>query len=154
MIVGLSVFDAVLDRLSRDEADAPEPGLRSWRGVRGLNSSFVGTHSGPECWRSEEQPEAAYSVYSAFDNDTVAPPPEPQIDMSMFNRLCPEDIARDIDLLPSDTSADLQHKRRTFARMNHPDRIPSEWRDAATTRMKIANQLFDEALGKLKAKQP
>jgi hypothetical protein len=49
-------------------------------------------------------------------------------------------------LSASDTPANLQAKRRAFARANHPDLVPSVWRDEATTRMKIANLLIDEAL--------
>lgn len=73
--------------------------------------------------------------------------------MSLFKRLSPEEVAEDINLLASDTSVELKAKRRRFARLNHPDRTPMEWRQAATIRMKIANHMVDEALrGKLAAR--
>ena len=82
-----------------------------------------------------------------------APRPEPAIDISHFKRLSPEDVAKDINLLATDTPAELKSKRRRFARLNHPDRTPMEWREAATIRMKIANHMVDEALrGKLAAR--
>ncbi|MCZ4290189.1 hypothetical protein [Hoeflea alexandrii] len=62
-------------------------------------------------------------------------------------------MAKDINLLASDTPAELQSKRRRFARLNHPDRTPAEWREAATTRMKIANHLVDEALRAVAARR-
>ncbi|MBV6651049.1 MAG: hypothetical protein KI789_15095 [Hoeflea sp.] len=55
--------------------------------------------------------------------------------------------------MATDTPAELKSKRRRFARFNHPDRTPMEWREAATIRMKIANHMVDEALrGKLAAR--
>lgn len=145
------MFDAVLDRVSRDRADAPQPGARSWTAIRGLNSSFVGPAVAPQAWRSGEGLDQAY-----FDHDSepVAPPPKPVFDATHLKRQSAEEIARDLGLLPSDTAAQLQRKRRGFARLNHPDRTPEDWRDAATTRMKIANQLIDEALRKAASARP
>ena len=151
MILGLSMFEAVLDRLGKDGADAPLPSSAAWPRIRGLNASFVGPGSVPGSWQDSEQLHAAYSAYS---NDVVVPPPEPAIDVSIFKRLGPEDIAQDINVLASDTRAELQLKRRDFARLNHPDRAPEDWREAATTRMKIANRLIDEALRKIDSERP
>ncbi len=83
-----------------------------------------------------------------------APPPKPVFDASLFKRLSAEDVAKDIQLKASDTAAELQLKRRNFARLNRPDRVPEEWRDAATTRMKIANRQIDDALRLLALNQP
>tara|TARA_R110002020_G_scaffold16307_14_gene57662 strand:+ start:21746 stop:22207 length:462 start_codon:yes stop_codon:yes gene_type:complete len=152
MIIGLSMFDTVLDRLSRERPDGPRPGSVPWAGIRGLNSRFVGAMSGLDRRRSGDQLGAVYTGYD-YDSDGFVPPPKPVIDTSRFQRLSPADIAKEIDLLPSDTPVELQLKRRNFARMNHPDRMPEEWRDAATTRMKIANQLIDEALRKAAPKR-
>ncbi|MEP3438367.1 MAG: hypothetical protein ABJN75_16545 [Hoeflea sp.] len=145
MIIGLSMFDTVLDRLSRERPDGPRPGSVPWAGIRGLNSRFVGAMSGLDRRRSGDQLGAVYSGYD-YDSDGFVPPPKPVIDTSLFKRVSPEDIAKDINLLSSDTAAELKSKRRKFARLNHPDRVPMEWRQAATTRMKIANHLVDEAL--------
>ena len=147
MIVGLSMFDVVLDRLRKERVDEPTPRPTSWTGVRGLNASFVGVVTGQGSPRTKEQFAAAYSAY---ESDEFAPPPKPKpaIDVSHFKRLSPEEIAKDINILASDSPFELQFKRRSFARLNHPDRTTAEWREAATTRMKIANQMVDEALKK------
>ena len=133
--------------------------------MRGWNSSFVCASLRAQPWPSREQRGAAPSAVpidpstpaprpkSAVHNDTPAPKPKPAIDTSLFKRLSPADVAKDINLLASDTPAELQSKRRRFARLNHPDRTPAEWREAATTRMKIANHLVDEALRAVAARR-
>jgi hypothetical protein len=164
MIVGLSSFEAVLDRVSKERADISTQRSTSWTALRGWNSSFVAAGLGAAPWPSREQRGAAHSAVhidastpapkSAIQNDAPTPPakPKPSIDTSLFKRLSPEEVAKDINLLASDTPAELQSKRRRFARLNHPDRAPADWREAATIRMKIANHMVDEALrGKLAA---
>ncbi|MCY0096202.1 hypothetical protein [Hoeflea ulvae] len=151
MILGLSTFEVVLDRLDRDRADAAVPASAPWTGIRGLNAGFVGAGSGPADWRTSETGEGAWSAYQ---DDDYAPPPKPAPDLSFFKRLSAEEIAADIALKASDTVAQLHLKRRNFARLNHPDRAPEEWREAATTRMKIANLLIDDALRVIHLKQP
>lgn len=148
MILGLSLFDTVLSRLSQERADAAVQRSAPWSGLRGFNASFVGAGSGPERGQDGEPLDSAASAYTS---DMFAPPPKPAPEVSMFKRLSREEIARDINLLASDTPAELHLKRRSFARINHPDRAPEDWRDAATTRMKIANLLIDEALKRIKA---
>ena len=74
--------------------------------------------------------------------------------MAHFKRLHRDEVARDLDLDPTDSPAQLHRKRRSFARLNHPDRAPEDWREAATTRMTIANQLIDEALKQAAARRP
>ncbi|AKH99388.1 hypothetical protein IMCC20628_00664 [Hoeflea sp. IMCC20628] len=143
MILGQSMFEVVLDRLGKDRADALQSSSSAWNRIRGLNASFVGAGCEPARWRDSEQPNIAASAYN---DDVLAPPPKPAFDASQFKRLSPEDVAKDIQLLPSDNPTELHLKRRNFARLNHPDRVPEEWRDAATTRMKIANRLIDDAL--------
>lgn len=150
MIVGLSTFDTVFDRLSEEGADlAPSP-RAAWSSIRGFSSGFAGAASGP---RAQSGAEPFAAAYCEFAMEAVAPPPEPPLDTSPFTRLSPAEIARDLGLLASDPPADLQRKRRAFASLNHPDRTPEEWREAATTRMKIANQLIDEALKKAACRQ-
>jgi hypothetical protein len=147
MIVGLSLFDTVLDRVSSERADAPAQRSGSWTALRGWNSSFIAAGLRAQPWPSREQRGLAHL---ADTNELVPPPPpKPAIDTSLFKRLSPEEVAKDINLLASDTPAELQSKRRSFARLNHPDRTPVEWREAATTRMKIANHLVDEALRRI-----
>ncbi len=158
MIVGLSSFEAVLDRVSNERADISTQRSTSWTALRGWNSSFVAAGLGAAPWPGREQRGAAHSAVhidastpapkSAVQNDAPTPPakPKPSIDTSLFKRLSPEEVAKDINLLATDTPAELQSKRRRFARLNHPDRTPMEWREAATIRMKIANHMVDEAL--------
>jgi hypothetical protein len=153
MIGGLDSFDAVLDRVSTERAESAAHGSGPWTTMRGWNSSFVATSLKSQPWPSRQQRVVADTVVHT-DVPTPAPRPvpkpeprpEPAIDTSLFKRLSPEEVAKDINLLASDTPAELQSKRRSFARLNHPDRAPLEWRQAATTRMKIANHMVDEAL--------
>lgn len=135
--------------------------------MRGWNSSFVCAGFRTQPWPSREQRGAAHSAVPidasapaprpepAVRKDAPTPPPKPRpaIDTSLFKRLSPEDVAKDINLLATDTPAQLQSKRRRFARLNHPDRTPAEWREAATTRMKIANHMVDEALRAVAARR-
>ena len=170
MVVGLDSFDAVLDRMSNERAEASSHGSGHWTAMRGWNSSFVATSLRSQPWPGRERRGAADLAdhtdrstsaprpSPAVPNDPPtpapampAPRPEPAIDISHFKRLSPEEVAKDINLLASDTAAELQSKRRSFARRNHPDRSPVEWRDAATIRMKIANHLVDEALRGMRA---
>lgn len=58
----------------------------------------------------------------------------------------PIDIERDLAIRPGLSPAQLKSLRRSFARTNHPDRMPSQHRKASTIRMQIANRLIDEAL--------
>ncbi|OCW59138.1 hypothetical protein [Hoeflea olei] len=169
MIVGLSTFDAILDSVMREEREAPEVSTRSWAGMDGLMSSFVASRP-----RGGEPADEAVPGRFGYDDITEMPRPRmrqqprprpqapkprpavteterPRIDTAIYKRLTPEDIARDLGLLASDTPAHLQRKRRAFARLNHPDRAPAEFRLAATQRMQIANRLVDEALRKARA---
>jgi hypothetical protein len=160
MVVGLDSFDAVLDRVSNEQEEASSHRSGYWTAMRGWNSSFVAASLRSQPWPSREQrgpadqavhidsatsaPRPKPAVHKAAP--TPLPKPEPSIDTSLFKRVSPEDVAKDINLLASDTPAELKSKRRRFARLNHPDRVPTEWRQAATIRMKIANHMVDEAL--------
>lgn len=162
LIVGRSLFDTILERVGQERAEAPELHSPYATASRGWYSSFVAADlARASRWNNEEDPAQAPAPSAAKADapgpeaikiEMPAPPkptppkPKPAIDTSMFKRLSPEEVAKDIDLLASDTPTELQSKRRRFARLNHPDRTPMEWREAATTRMKIANHLVDEAL--------
>ena len=153
MIVGLSLFDSILDRVSKEGADISTQRSTSWTALRGWNSSFIAAGLGGLPWPASER---SGSDHSADSTDELVPPakPKPSIDTSLFKRLSPEEVAKDTNLLASDTPAELQSKRRRFARLNHPDRTPMEWREAATIRMKIANHMVDEALRGTLASRP
>lgn len=150
MILGQSIFDSVLERLAETPAEEPVEKAAPWTGVRGLNAGFVGAQSEAFTGQTEPQFGDAYSAYFSED-DTIPAPSE--VDTAIFMRLSPVEIAEDLGLSSSDTLTALQAKRRDFARINHPDRAPEEWREQATTRMKIANLLIDEALKQVALKQ-
>jgi hypothetical protein len=58
----------------------------------------------------------------------------------------PTEIERDLAIRSGLSPAQLKRLRRAFAGANHPDRMPSQHRTAATIRMQVANRLIDEAL--------
>lgn len=170
MIVGQSLFDTILERVGQEWAESPAQHAPSPIAARGWYSRFVAADlARASRWSREEEcapaPEPAPEPATAATKaDTpapavvqpekpAAPKPKPPIDTSLFKRLSAEEVARDINLLATDTPAELQSKRRRFARLNHPDRTPLEWREAATTRMKIANHLVDEALRAVAARR-
>ena len=151
MILGQSIFDAVLDRLKEetDETASPEgfgvepPSVA----VRGLNTGFISAlNSVPSAGGSERLQDA----YFAFSDDEPPGPSDAENELeARFARLTPQEIAEDMDLHSGDDAAKLHTLRREFALKNHPDRVPDAWREAATMRMKIANLLVDEALKRI-----
>lgn len=156
MILGQSIFDAVLERLQEEAADESEPthfGVDAPRvGVRGLNPAFIQSTVGlpPEAGTSRLD-----DVYFDFDDEAtpqLAPSPpraEPDPQAAMFSRLTPQDVAEDLKLSQAVSAESLHALRRSFARQNHPDMVGEIWREQATLRMKIANLLIDEALKRL-----
>ena len=61
----------------------------------------------------------------------------------------PEAIGRELDLARARSAKDVMQCRRAFARTNHPDLAPPQFREQANLRMQIANRLTDEALARL-----
>ena len=55
-------------------------------------------------------------------------------------------MSADLGLLPDMDGAQIRDRRRAFARENHPDRLPEEFRAQATIRMTTANRLVERAL--------
>ena len=53
MIVGQSIFDTVLDRLTETPTQEPVAASAPWTGVRGLNAGFVGAQSEAFAGQSE-----------------------------------------------------------------------------------------------------
>jgi hypothetical protein len=60
----------------------------------------------------------------------------------------PADIARELGLTGHEDAAALDRVRRTFAFINHPDRVVEQDRGKAIIRMQIANRLIDDAKAK------
>ena len=72
-------------------------------------------------------------------SDEAAPEPEDRLPA-----IEPEAIALELGLEQA-TAADCGRLRRSFALLNHPDRVAPHLRERALTRMQVANRLIDEA---------
>lgn len=168
MLFGQSIFQSVLDRLDAEDAEnANEPPAASHR-IQGLNSSFAADV------RDGVSASSARADQAYFDNldldaapirptATAAPAkPEPPVAEAQMvetrappvmpahlARTSPEAVATELSISLKDTLHTLSDKRRAFAKTNHPDGIDPLFRDKATTRMKIANLLIDEAIRRI-----
>lgn len=144
MLFGKSLFQSVVERLAEEagEADdlAHDPAYR----IAGLSSGFVAESIGTA-------PTQAFRLdaYLALMPDTPAESDPPPAVPAHLTRLSIAEIAEDLGLRADDDRNALADRRRAFARLNHPDRQPATLRDKATTRMKIANLLVDEAIRRL-----
>lgn len=154
MILGQSLFDAVLDRLaeeSKDDLEAMDPPA-PLGGIRGLKAGFVSASVGIPLPGGESR---LHDAYFDFEDrpptigQQQAEPPFERLEARTFSRLTPQDVAEDLKLSEARSAEALQSLRRSFARQNHPDMVDEEWREQATLRMKIANLLIDEALKRL-----
>lgn len=150
MLFGKSLFQSVVERLAAEaEESGPAEEPKAYR-VSGLSTAFVAEGV-------EHAPAATVRLdaYLALMPDPEAAPvqakPEPPVMPDYLARLSIEEIAEDLDLKSGDDRDSLGEKRRAFARHNHPDRHHALFRDRATTRMKIANLLVDEAIRRLGA---
>lgn len=154
MLFGQSVFQSVVTRLKEesDEAQEEEPvvGFR----IHGLATGFVAETS-DETFTAGTNTEAYFDFLpeiQPFEPEKPAPAPEPPpapIIPKHLLRLTTEEIAEELALDKETTEAALNEKRRKFAKANHPDGVPEEFRDNATRRMQIANFLIDTAIKNL-----
>lgn len=151
MLFGKSLFQSVVERLAEEAEEAdPAPAVSAYR-VSGLSSGFViesVDHAPAEAFRLD--------AYLALMPEPMAEPmpappaaPVKPVLPDHLARLSIEEIAEDLDLKAEDDRERLGEKRRAFARHNHPDGHHPDFRDKATTRMKIANLLVDEAIRRL-----
>jgi hypothetical protein len=162
MLFGQSLFQSVLDRLKEEDGDAVEeaapvshrmPGFTT-----GLAFDVMEGVSAPSA-----RPGQAYFDNLEFETPRATtvetPPPEPSPEPEPLPEIEPEpvmpehlarttlpDIAAELAISANDTIHSLSDKRRGFAKANHPDRVHPLFRDNATKRMTIANQLIDEAI--------
>ncbi|NTF88034.1 hypothetical protein G6L46_12950 [Agrobacterium rhizogenes] len=153
MLFGQSLFQSVLDRLeTEDDKSAKDEAAHR---IRGLNVSFVATVLGGEPAGSS-RPDDAY--IDNLGNEIPSPEPlpepepkepEPPVMPDHLARTSREEVATDLAISPQSTLQSLHEKRRAFAKVNHPDSVAPPFREQATTRMMIANQLIDEALRRL-----
>ncbi|TPP11787.1 hypothetical protein [Rhizobium glycinendophyticum] len=146
MLFGKSLFQSVVDRLAEEEPDEDlsprEPHFR----IDGLGASFAPERvsAAPE---DENRRREAYLFLMGEAPEAEPPPAPPEpTPPDWLGRLSIEEIVVDLAITLADDRETLNEKRRAFARLNHPDRIHPDFRDQATTRMKIANLLVDEAL--------
>lgn len=164
---GKSLFQSVLERLDaehpREDAETVTHG-----GIRGFNAGLAfdtEPATGGEAVRQAYADMAAPITRKPQPTPTPAPvprmaapvppaPPPPLKRPAHLDRLTPLQIAEDLRISDTDTPSTLAEKRRAFANRNHPDRHAPIDRDAATTRMTIANMLVDEALRRLKQGRP
>jgi hypothetical protein len=152
MILGQSLFDAVLDRLAEEREDDEEAPASASVTIRGLNAGFVSASVGIPLPDGESRLHDAYFDFGDGPRGSAEPQTEQnfeRIEARTFSRLTPQDVAEDMKLSEARSVEALQSLRRTFARQNHPDMVGEEWRDQATLRMKIANLLIDEALKRM-----
>ena len=154
MLFGQSLFQSVLDRLDAEEENA-EKNEAAHR-IRGLNVSFAASVFGGEPAASS-RPDDAY--VDNLGNDIPSPepmPPEPEpkepeppVMPDYLARTSREEVAAELEISSQTTLQSLHEKRRAFAKANHPDGVAPPFREQATTRMMIANQLIDEAIRRL-----
>lgn len=156
---GRSVFQSVVERLAAERAAEDDELPPAYR-VSGLSSGFVREAAAAPATdgrRAEDlyrdlmaEDESAQAFPVPPQEKAAAPAPEaPPVMPEHLARLAPQEIAEDLALSAEDTAATLAEKRRRFARANHPDGVHESFREAANTRMKVANLLIDEALARL-----
>jgi hypothetical protein len=152
---GLTVFESVLERLKAEARQAAEDEAEDARDddgpgeVRGFTSGFAGLGMGGT-FVSGSQAAAAY--LDLYEEPAPVPPepePSPPEPPPHLLRIAPEEVAEDLALHGRESVDDLLARRRAFARDNHPDGVPSDLRDNATLRMKIANMLIDETIRRI-----
>ncbi|WFU00658.1 hypothetical protein QA648_10785 [Rhizobium sp. CB3171] len=154
MLFGQSLFQSVLDRLDAEEENTEKD--EAAHRIRGLNVSFAATVFGGEPAASS-RPDDAY--VDNLGNDIPSPepiPPEPEPKEpeppampDYLARTSREEVAAELAVSSQTTLQSLHEKRRAFAKSNHPDSVAPAFREQATTRMMIANQLIDEAIRRL-----
>ena len=73
MSVGSSPFEAVLDRVSNEQADATAHRSGPWAAMRGWNSSFVGASLRSQAWPGREPLAAAKPAKPIEPADVAVP---------------------------------------------------------------------------------
>ncbi|TXI11241.1 MAG: hypothetical protein E6Q76_02755 [Rhizobium sp.] len=154
MLFRQSLFQSVLDRLDSEEDISQEE--ETAHRIRGLNVSFAATVPGgetPEAHRADE----AYR--DNFGDPILQPEPEPEpaprepeppVMPEHLSRTSRDEVAAELAITSDHTREALQEKRRIFAKANHPDSVDALFREQATVRMTLANQLIDEAIRRLR----
>lgn len=140
-VFGKSLFETMLDGLQQQDEVEDDAAISA---VRGFNSGFVGSG-----WNARADIESDPSqLFERFDPPPAIPPAA--IPPDWLDRLSEAEIADDLALEACRSEQDIREKRRHFALENHPDRVADSYRQQATRRMMIANQLLDKALARLR----
>lgn len=153
MLFKQSLFQSVLDRLDSEE-EVTEQEETAHR-IRGLNVSFAATVLGGETPETQ-RPDEAYRdnlgdpIILPEMEPEPEPAPQPPVMPEHLARTSREEVAAELAITADLTRETLQEKRRSFAKANHPDSVAALFREQATTRMTLANQLIDEAIRRLK----
>ncbi|WFR96820.1 hypothetical protein [Rhizobium tumorigenes] len=161
MLFGQSIFQSVLDRLDAEDEEAVFAQSASAHRIQGLNSSFAAdVRDGVSV--SEARPDQAYLDNLGPEREPPAPETpsiatrdiEPEkcaapVMPVHLARILPQEVAAELGISAADTLQTLNDKRRSFAKVNHPDGVNPLFKEQATTRMKIANLLIDEALRRI-----
>ncbi|AGB72057.1 MULTISPECIES: hypothetical protein [Rhizobium] len=152
MLFKQSLFQSVLDRLDSEEEPAEQE--EAAHRIRGLNVSFAATVLGGET-PDAHRPDEAYR--DNLGDPVILPepepaPPEPALPVmpEHLARTSREEVATELAITSDLTRDALQEKRRSFAKANHPDGVAALFREQATIRMTLANQLIDEAIRRLR----
>ncbi|MDK4711604.1 hypothetical protein [Rhizobium sp. CNPSo 4039] len=154
MLFKQSLFQSVLDRLDSEEEPAEEE--EAAHRIRGLNVSFAATVLGGET-PDAHRPDEAYRdnlgdpiMLPELEPEPAPQKPEPPIMPEHLARTSREEVAAELAITSDLTREALQEKRRSFAKANHPDSVAALFREQATIRMTLANQLIDEAIRRLR----
>lgn len=142
-VFGRSLFETVLEGLDREEEAAEAIGA-AYASPRGLRASFAGLAADPD---DAMRDDARLDWAGLFDD--YAPPPKLEEPPAWLARLSDAEITEDLALDRCQGPSEIRERRRDFALANHPDRVGADYRDAATRRMMVANQLIDAALARL-----
>lgn len=145
MLFGQSVFQSVVERLNQEaEEQAQEEAVTPHKTVAGFTTSFVLETERPD----PERFGAAFDAYLDFLPDPPEPEPEPEPEPmpAYLERISMADVSEELAISEKDTVESLSEKRRTFAKLNHPDRLSPEFRAHAHARMTAANLLIDQAI--------
>ncbi len=145
---GMSVFQSVLERLKSEEDIEPAT----------VEATRVATAYAPAFdsgFAAESVGLAAFgAVERAYLDASFVEQPPPPVMPDYLNRTSLADVAEELALADGETQMTLAAKRRAFAALNHPDRLPAAFRANATARMKLANMLIDEASQQIRAINP
>lgn len=153
MLIKQSLFQSVLDRLDAEEeiSEKEEAAHR----ILGLNVSFAATVLGgetPEAHRADEAYRDNLGEPIIQPEPAPAPPepaPKEPVMPEHLARTSREEVAAELAITSETTLHSLHEKRRHFAKANHPDGVAAPFREQATARMTLANQLIDEAIRRL-----